>query len=85
VIAGYITAGASGQVVIFTDPSLGVSLTTQVNNGLIVGVRSLGWSGQISIGSTVPAAATAGGTQAVPATVFGYIEAFVGGIAFKIP
>jgi hypothetical protein len=57
-----------------------------VNNGLVVeGPLPACTSGQLGFCGTVVTSATAGGIQAVPATVLGYFEVSIGGTLAKVP
>jgi hypothetical protein len=42
-------------------------------------------AGNVGLGNQVESTATAGGGQAVPSTVLGYLDANIGGVKVKIP
>ena len=84
----YITSSVpGGQVVLGSDPGLHyTSCVVVVNDGLIIeGPVPTCAGGQIGFGASTFSTATAGGGQAVPGTVLGYLEINVQGTLAKIP
>jgi hypothetical protein len=69
--------------------SPGVPITVDavlVANGLVVqGAAPVGASGELTLGGSVASTATAGGGQATPGTVLGYIMGYEGTTPIKIP
>jgi hypothetical protein len=74
--------GANGKV------PFSVSIDMQGNpilNAGLSGAAPVVGVGQVGLGSQTAPTATAGGGQAVPGTVLGYLLANIGGVAVKIP
>lgn len=83
---GYITMSGDGTLQIGSDPGQHNDVITEINSGLIVtGTEPATTTGQTGLGGGAVATATAGGVQAVPATVLGYLKGTKDGVAIRIP